>query len=121
MKPISKRAILSFSVVALIAGCGGAGTSIETSTQRATREPGSTALSFDTDLRYACGTAIRSEEGRVLVAFGVVAQPGNAFNCQSNPPTPIVIDLGQVLGDRALVDAASLPYVDVRTIDPLGY
>lgn len=67
------------------------------------------------------GPAIRFEDGRVLVAFGVIPQAGDLFTCPSNPPTPLQIDLGQPIGDRMLVDASTIPYVDVRTIDPTGW
>lgn len=65
------------------------------------------------------GPAVRREEGRVLVVFGVRPLPGGIQTCQGNPPTPVVIDLGQPLGDRELVDAGQFPYVDVRSVDPL--
>lgn len=67
------------------------------------------------------GPAIRFEDDRVLVAFGVIPQVGDAFTCPSNPPTPLEIDLGQPLGNRVLVDASTIPYVEVGTADPLGW
>ncbi len=65
------------------------------------------------------GPEIRFEPGRVLAAFGVVPLPGGIHRCPGNPPTPIVVVLGQPLGDRLLVDAGHLPYEDVRTLDPM--
>jgi hypothetical protein len=66
------------------------------------------------------GPAVRYEADRVLVAFGVIPQAGDSFECPGNPPTPAVIELTEPLGDRVLVDVSSLPYVDVRTLDPFG-
>lgn len=39
----------------------------------------------------------------VLIAFGVIAQPGGQ-DCQSNPATPVVVDLESPLGDREIRD-----------------
>lgn len=57
---------------------------------------------------------------RVFVAFGVTPLGDGMHTCQGNPSTPTVVDLGEPLGNRLLIDASSLPHVDVREVDPLG-
>jgi hypothetical protein len=66
------------------------------------------------------GPAVRYEPDRVLVVFGVIPLPGGS-ECPGNPATPAIIEFTEPLGDRELIDASSLPYVDVRTLDPLGH
>lgn len=63
------------------------------------------------------GPVLLVDAERVLVAFAVRALPGGFQTCQGNPSTPVHIDLGQPLGDRELVDAGHLPFVDVREVD----
>ena len=64
------------------------------------------------------GPVLLFDADRVLVAFGARRLPGDFQNCQGNPPTPMLLDLGQALGDRLLIDAGHLPFVDVREVDP---
>ena len=64
------------------------------------------------------GPLLLFDGDRVLVAFGVRRLPGDVQTCQGNPPTPMLLDLGQALGDRLLIDAGHLPFVDVREVDP---
>lgn len=66
------------------------------------------------------GPAIRYEADRVLVALGVIPQAGDFADCQGNPATPMSIELSEPLGNRILVDAGHLPFVDVTTVDPFG-
>jgi hypothetical protein len=63
----------------------------------------------------------RSAEGRirhdvilddetVTILVGYVRPPGESFTCPGNPQAPTyVIDLGEPLGDRAIMDASFLP------------
>lgn len=59
------------------------------------------------------GPALLMTPSQVLVGFGVRSLGGGY--CIGNPSTPVVVDLGEPLGDRALIDAGHLPHVDVRT------
>lgn len=47
-------------------------------------------------------------EETVQVAVGIQPRSGGA-DCQSNPPTPFVLELDAALGTRALLDASVLP------------
>jgi hypothetical protein len=47
-----------------------------------------------------------SDEVRLVVG---VRGLGGAQTCPSNPPTPFTVELGQPLGDRVVVDAATVP------------
>jgi hypothetical protein len=47
----------------------------------------------------------------VLIMFAVRQLPG-AQTCQSNPSTPVAVDLGEPLGDRVLRDGGQLPFAD---------
>lgn len=64
------------------------------------------------------GPVLQFDADRVLVAFGVRALPGGVQTCQGNPSTPMIVDLGQALGDRELIVAGHLPFVDVRDVAP---
>ena len=44
----------------------------------------------------------------VLVTFGVRPLPGDQ-ECPGNPPTPVLVVLPGPLGDRQLLDGATLP------------
>lgn len=63
------------------------------------------------------GPAVVAREGEVRVVFGVRTQPGG-HNCPSNPSVRVLVDLGELLGDRALVDPVLWPATDVRLPDP---
>ena len=67
------------------------------------------------------GPAVLKEPGRVLVAFGVSPLGGGFHTCPGNPATPTVVDLGEPLGNRLLIDPSSLPHADVREADPPGF
>jgi len=54
------------------------------------------------------GPEVVASEGVVLVMFAVRPLPGGQ-NCPSNPSTRVTIDLGEPLGDRALLDGGRLP------------
>jgi len=54
------------------------------------------------------GPAIVASDDLVLVMFAVRPLPGGQ-NCPSNPSTRVTIDLGEPLGDRALLDGGRLP------------
>ena len=54
------------------------------------------------------GPAIIATEEVVLVMFAVRPLPG-AQNCPSNPSTRVTVDLGEPLGERALLDGGRLP------------
>ena len=74
----------------------------------------------------ACASG-RSSEGRVvgpdvvvvdhdiLVTFAVRPQGGEIQECPGNPSTRVVVDLGEPLGDRTLLDGATLPPRDPTT------
>ena len=53
----------------------------------------------------------------VLVTFAVRPLGGDAQSCQGNPPTRVVVDLGEPLGDRQLLDGGTLPPRD-PTVEP---
>ncbi|MFE5671014.1 hypothetical protein ACFQ58_05305 [Agromyces sp. NPDC056523] len=48
-------------------------------------------------------------ETTVELVVGVAPHPEGAYNCPSNPPTPLTVDLQRELGDRAIVDASFVP------------
>lgn len=45
----------------------------------------------------------------VLVVFAARPLEGDAFNCPSNPPTRVVVQLSEPLGERHLLDAGFFP------------
>lgn len=45
----------------------------------------------------------------VTVVFAVRPQPGDAFNCQGNPATPVLVVLDEPLGERRLLDGGVFP------------
>ena len=45
----------------------------------------------------------------LLVTFAVRPLEGDAFTCQSNPPTRVTVTLPEPLGDRRLLDGSTLP------------
>jgi len=46
-------------------------------------------------------------ETQVLIAFASEPPPGDAFDCQGNPDMAYVVELGQPLGERELVEGLS--------------
>jgi hypothetical protein len=57
------------------------------------------------------GPEVVSSGDVVLVMFAVRPLPGGQ-DCPSNPSTRVTIDLGEPLGDRALLDGGRLPHGD---------
>ena len=51
-------------------------------------------------------------DDEVRLVVGVRGVEGGA-DCQGNPPTPVVVELGQPLGERTIVDAGRLPAIEV--------
>jgi hypothetical protein len=49
---------------------------------------------------------IEKSNTRVVLTFTVEAAPPGGGTCQSNDQVPMVVDLGEALGDRQLVDGA---------------
>lgn len=72
------------------------------------------------------GPEVVNSGNTVLVVFGVrsLGGPGSingipiVQTCQSNPSTRVTVDLGQPLGNRALLDGGSLPFADPATTNP---
>jgi hypothetical protein len=50
------------------------------------------------------GPQVVMTETQLFIAFAAEPPPGDAFNCQSNPDVPYVVDLGEPLGERELVE-----------------
>lgn len=59
------------------------------------------------------GPEIHYTAEEVRIGFAATPPPGDAFDCQGNPTTPLVVDLGEPLGDRSVVDLFSVS-VDLR-------
>ncbi len=78
----------------------------------------SACASGQTSVGRVIGPVISVDAEQVLVAFAVRQLPDGFQTCQGNPSTPVLVDLGQPLGDRALIDAGHLPFEDVREPDP---
>ena len=55
------------------------------------------------------GPDIHYTSEEVRIGFAATPPPGDAFNCQGNPSTPITVDLAEPLGERSLVDLFSVP------------
>ena len=56
--------------------------------------------------------SITYTDDAVLVVFTAQPLQGDAFTCQANPPTRVVFELREPLGDRQLLDAAFFPPVE---------
>ncbi len=82
--------------------------------------PGPTTMQVEALVTEQACASGRSAEGRivgpeilelddmVLVTFGVRPLPGDQ-ECPGNPPTPVLVVLPGPLGDRQLLDGATLP------------
>jgi hypothetical protein len=63
---------------------------------------------------------VEPTDAAVIVTVAVVPRPGD-HTCQSNPPTPFVLDLPEPLGARALLDGGvEPPAVVVPAVEPNG-
>ncbi|MBB5788707.1 hypothetical protein [Jiangella mangrovi] len=56
--------------------------------------------------------SVDETDDEVRLVVGVRGVEGGA-DCQGNPPTPVVVELDQPLGERTIVDAARLPAIEV--------
>jgi hypothetical protein len=58
------------------------------------------------------------EADRVVIAYTVepLEEVGDS-TCIGNPPTELMIELSEPLGERDLVDGGLLPWRDVRSLD----
>ncbi len=54
------------------------------------------------------GPVISYDTDAITITYGVRPKPGGA-TCQSNPPTPVLLELAEPLGDRLLLDGGSFP------------
>lgn len=59
--------------------------------------------------------SIAKEEARIVVTFTVDALPAGAHTCPGNKHVPLMVDIGEPIGQRELVDGACLSGEAVRT------
>lgn len=95
--------------------------------------PAPGATSFEARVTEMACTSGRTAEGRilppliireprrVLVVFGILPLTAPAIQtCQAAPPTPVVVELGQPLGPRELLDGGVFPPADPWSPDCCG-
>ena len=58
---------------------------------------------------------VSAGEGQIVVTFTVKALPSGAYSCPGNDQVPHLVDLGEPVGDRRLVDGACLAGEAVST------
>ena len=51
---------------------------------------------------------VSMKEDEIVVTFTVESLPEGAYTCQGNPSVPYLVDVGEPVGDRDLVDGACL-------------
>lgn len=58
---------------------------------------------------------VSPSEGQIVVTFTVKALPAGAYSCPGNDQVPHLVDLGEPVGNRRLVDGACLAGEAVST------
>jgi hypothetical protein len=83
--------------------------------------PGADATTFPAQVTERTCTSGRAMGGRlqpptisygpdsVVIVFAAIPLEADAFNCPSNPATPVVVQLREPLGERELLDGAFFP------------
>jgi hypothetical protein len=54
------------------------------------------------------GPQVVMTEDVVRIAFAAVPPAGNAFNCPSNPETPVTVELPAPVGDREIIEGLAI-------------